>query len=114
MTHHCPHRQALALIRVPILSRSLLFVLLTLCPLQAELLLVDDGHPRATIVMGTKTTANERLGAEELRDYLHEISGTWLLQGSVIRIYGSHLAVPRGCLFLKPCNHRPSTRRPPP
>ena len=81
----CSQSRAFTPIRLPIMRLSALcvrlgtvFVLLPLCPLRAELLLVDDGQPRATIVMGSEAAAEERLGAEELRDYLHEISGAWL------------------------------------
>ena len=60
-----------------ILPLNLLLLLLAVCPLRAELLLVDDGQPHATIVMGSEAAAEERFAAEELRDYLHKISSTW-------------------------------------
>ena len=59
-----------------------LAAVLVLCPggtpLKAELLLVEDGRPRSTIVMGARASAKERLAAEELRTYLHKISGAYV------------------------------------
>lgn len=46
--------------------------------LDAELLLVEDGQPLSTIVMGARASPKERLAAEELRVYLHKISGTFV------------------------------------
>ena len=80
----------------PVLRLSPLFLLLALSPLQADLLLVENAQPRSTIVMGSQAAAKERLAAEELRDYLHEISGAWLpLVTDAKRVEGTRILVGR-------------------
>ena len=78
-----PSFHALLTVRRAFRSASLpLAAVLVLCPggtpLKAELLLVEDGQPRSTIVMGARASAKERLAAEELRAYLHKISGAYV------------------------------------
>ena len=52
-----------------------LLAILAVTPVTGELLLVENGQPRATIVMGVHAGTNERIAAEELQLYLHKISG---------------------------------------
>lgn len=44
----------------------------------AEAFLVENGHPRAEIVIAEQPTRTQRLAAHELRSNLEKISGAWL------------------------------------
>ncbi len=91
--------------RIPKVSRSSSFpwtVVLVLFPtgawLDAELLLVKEGQPRSTIVMGAKASPKERLAAEELRAYLHKISGAFVpLITDADNASGTRILVGRNC-----------------
>jgi tetratricopeptide (TPR) repeat protein len=64
--------------RIPfflILSALLCF---SLSAVGAEKFLIDDGHPKAEIVVGAKPTRTQRLAARELQTYFQKITGVEL------------------------------------
>ncbi len=59
---------------------------------------MKEGQPRSTIVMGAKASPKERLAAEELRAYLHKISGAFVpLITDADNASGTRILVGRNC-----------------
>ena len=65
----------------PVPLKPLLQLLIGLCfasPLAAETLLVDNGQPRAAIVVAQSPPRTVRLAAQELQNYVEKITGAHL------------------------------------
>lgn len=60
------------------MTLRLLFLLTSVSALQAQPLLVEDGLPKAEIIISDKPTRTQRLAAHEFRDVIQKISGAKL------------------------------------
>ena len=69
--------------RTPAQSPFLLVACLSAVCCQSALTLVRDGVPTATIVVATEASADEKLAATELQDYLRKMSGAQVPIGAL-------------------------------